>query len=55
MVMDTTDRTTSAVLQEVSQLALERAVENGARRETLSIAEMEALPLQVCTCFASIL
>jgi Protein of unknown function (DUF917) len=35
------------VLEEVSQIAVARAVASGAKRETVRIAEMEAIPLQV--------
>jgi hypothetical protein len=46
-VVDTTDKTTSAVLREVSEAAIERAVLNGAIRDTVNVAEMEAIPLAV--------
>lgn len=47
MVVDTAEKDISVVLQEVSKLALESAVNNGAKRETISITEMDSIPLQV--------
>ena len=46
-VEDTETKSISAVMEELSQRAIDRAVENGALRETVTIAEMESLPLQV--------
>ncbi|KAJ8072196.1 hypothetical protein PM082_015754 [Marasmius tenuissimus] len=45
-VVSTEGKTTQAVLEEVSKVAVERAVENGAVRETVEIAEMDAIPIQ---------
>ncbi|THH15150.1 hypothetical protein EW146_g5282 [Bondarzewia mesenterica] len=45
-VVNTLDKTTQMTLDEVSKFAVDRAVENGAIRETVQIAEMELLPLQ---------
>ncbi|KAI0029784.1 hypothetical protein K488DRAFT_55600 [Vararia minispora EC-137] len=44
-VRPTTDKTTQQVLDEVSQMAVERAVENGARRETVELAEIDVIPV----------
>ena len=45
--MSTADKTTKDVLQEISEIAMEGAVSNGARRETVAVVEMEMIPLQV--------
>ncbi|KAJ4486286.1 hypothetical protein J3R30DRAFT_3655485 [Lentinula aciculospora] len=44
-VLSTEGRTTQAVLQEVSKTAIERAVAAGAIRDTVEIAEMDAIPI----------
>ncbi|KAF8917367.1 hypothetical protein CPB85DRAFT_1431292 [Mucidula mucida] len=44
-VVVTSDKSTQETLAEVSNIAIERAVANGAKRETVIIAEMESLPL----------
>ncbi|ESK95855.1 hydantoinase [Moniliophthora roreri MCA 2997] len=46
VVLNTEGRTTASVLEEVSKIAIGRAVENGAVRETIEIAEMDAIPIQ---------
>lgn len=46
-VVVTSDKSTQETLAEVSNIAIERAVANGAKRETVIIAEMESLPLMV--------
>ncbi|KAL0577980.1 hypothetical protein V5O48_004018 [Marasmius crinis-equi] len=45
-VVGTEGQSTQAVLEEVAKVAIERAVENGAVRETVEIAEMDAIPIQ---------
>jgi N-methylhydantoinase A/oxoprolinase/acetone carboxylase beta subunit len=47
VVVNTAGKTSKEVLEEACEVAVERAVKNGARRETVEIAEMEAIPLQV--------
>ncbi|KAJ3870023.1 hypothetical protein EV359DRAFT_28603 [Lentinula novae-zelandiae] len=44
-VLDTEGRTTQSVLQEVSKTAIERAVTAGAVRNTVEVAEMDAIPI----------
>ncbi|KAJ7584873.1 hypothetical protein C8J56DRAFT_137101 [Mycena floridula] len=44
-VVSTLDQSTQAVLQQVSKTAVERAVANGAIKETVTIVEMDAIPL----------
>jgi len=47
-VIESTEGTSSSeVLEKLSRQAVEKAVENGAMRETTSIVEMESFPLQV--------
>jgi hypothetical protein len=46
-VQSTAEKTTQQVLDVVSQMAIERAVENGAVRDTIELAEMDVIPLQV--------
>lgn len=46
-MVSTADRTMHAVLEDISKLAIDKAVENGAVRESVKIAEMDAIPLQV--------
>lgn len=46
-VLNTEGRTTQSVLQEVSKTAIERAVTAGAVRNTVEIAEMDAIPIPV--------
>ncbi|KAF7355763.1 DUF917-domain-containing protein [Mycena sanguinolenta] len=45
IMVSTADRTTRAVLEDISRMAVDRAVENGAIRESVKIAEMDAIPL----------
>ncbi|KAI0312127.1 hypothetical protein OF83DRAFT_1270491 [Amylostereum chailletii] len=45
-VQSTADKTTQQVLDAVSKMAIDRAVENGAVRETVELAEMDVIPLQ---------
>ncbi|KIY53720.1 hypothetical protein FISHEDRAFT_68656 [Fistulina hepatica ATCC 64428] len=45
-VKSTHDKTTQQVLDEVTQMAIDRAVDNGAIRETVILAEIDVLPLQ---------
>jgi hypoxanthine phosphoribosyltransferase len=47
-VVDTAGKTMKIILEEVTQVAIARAVTNGAKQETVSVAEMESIPLQVC-------
>jgi hypoxanthine phosphoribosyltransferase len=47
-VVDTAGKTMKVILEEVTQVAIARAVTNGAKQETVSVAEMESIPLQVC-------
>ncbi|KAK7044090.1 hypothetical protein VNI00_007806 [Paramarasmius palmivorus] len=46
VVVGTEGKTTASVLEEVSKIAIDRAVENGAVRETVETAEMDAIPIQ---------
>ncbi|KAL1657484.1 Hydantoinase/oxoprolinase-domain-containing protein [Schizophyllum commune] len=45
-VISTEGKTTQQAIESVAQLAIDRAVENGAVRETIELAEMDAIPLQ---------
>jgi hypothetical protein len=36
-----------AVLEDISKVAVDKAVENGAVRESVKIAEMDAIPVNV--------
>lgn len=45
-VVSTEGKTTQQAIDAVAQLAIDRAVENGAVRETVELAEMDAIPLQ---------
>ncbi|VDB97465.1 unnamed protein product [Peniophora sp. CBMAI 1063] len=45
-VRPTAEKTTQQVLEEVSQLATERAFENGALRNTIELAEVDVIPIQ---------
>ena len=47
-MVDTTGKTMKVVLEEMTHVAIARAVANGAKLETVSVAEMESIPLQVC-------
>ena len=47
----TESKTASQVMEEISNRAIEKAVDNGAKRETVQIVEMDHLPLQVCDNF----
>jgi hypothetical protein len=49
IVVDTAEKTTKTMIRTVSELAIERAISNGATRESVSIAEIEIIPLQVRT------
>ncbi|KAF7352365.1 DUF917-domain-containing protein [Mycena venus] len=44
-MVSTADRTTQAVLEDISKMAVDKAVENGAIRESVKIAEMDVIPL----------
>ncbi|KAF8214085.1 hypothetical protein K438DRAFT_1902196 [Mycena galopus ATCC 62051] len=44
-MVSTADRTMHAVLEDISRMAVDKAVENGAIRESVKIAEMDAIPL----------
>ncbi|KAJ7118585.1 hypothetical protein C8R43DRAFT_1153344 [Mycena crocata] len=46
IMVSTADRTMQAVLEDVSKMAIDKAVENGAVRESVKIAEIDAIPLQ---------
>jgi hypothetical protein len=35
------------VLEDISKMAVDKAVENGATRESVKIAEMDAIPINV--------
>lgn len=48
-VEDTETRTKAEVIRDLSERAIDKAVESGALRETVTIAEMESFPLQVTT------
>ncbi|VDB99599.1 unnamed protein product [Peniophora sp. CBMAI 1063] len=45
-VRPTAEKTTQQVLEEVSQLATERAFENGALRDTIKLAGVDVIPIQ---------
>lgn len=45
-IESTETKTTSQVMEETSKRAIEKAVENGANRETVQVVEMDHLPLQ---------
>ncbi|KAJ7462166.1 hypothetical protein FB451DRAFT_1353080 [Mycena latifolia] len=45
-MVSTADRTMHAVLEDIQKMAIDKAVENGAVRESVKIAEMDAIPLQ---------
>ncbi|KAK7908467.1 hydantoin utilization protein A [Apiospora marii] len=45
-IASTESRTVSQVIEEISQSAIDKAVANGAARETVTIAEVESFPLQ---------
>ncbi|KAJ7886750.1 hypothetical protein B0H13DRAFT_2043932, partial [Mycena leptocephala] len=45
-MVSTADRTMHAVLEDISKVAINKAVENGAIRESVKIAEMDSIPLQ---------
>ncbi|KAJ7682259.1 Hydantoinase/oxoprolinase-domain-containing protein [Mycena polygramma] len=45
-MVSTADRTMHAVLEDISKMAIDKAVENGAIRESVKIAEMDSIPLQ---------
>jgi hypothetical protein len=47
-VVDTTGKAMKVILEEVTQVAIARAIVNGAKQETISVAEIESIPLQVC-------
>lgn len=47
-IESTESKTTSQVMEEISKRAIEKAVENGAKTETVQVVEMDHLPLQVC-------
>lgn len=47
-IESTESNTTAEVFKEISQRAVDRAVKNGAQRDTVEIAEMDSIPLQVC-------
>ncbi|THH15146.1 hypothetical protein EW146_g5286 [Bondarzewia mesenterica] len=49
-MVSTLDKTSQTTLDEISLVAIDRAVENGAIRETVQIAEMDLIPLQA-SCF----
>lgn len=50
-IESTESRPLSQAIEELSKRAIDKAVENGAVRETVEIAEVDSLPLQVCrTC-----
>ena len=46
-IASTESRTVSQVIEEISQSAIDKAVANGAARQTVTIAEVESFPLQV--------
>ena len=46
-IESTESKTTAQVTEEISQLAIERAVDNGAKRETVQVVEIDHIPLQV--------
>lgn len=50
-VESTESKARDVIMQELSQRAIDKAVANGALRETVAIAEMESFPLQVKTIF----
>lgn len=47
MVVNTEGKTTKEVLEKACKLAVEKAIVNGAMENTIEVAEMEAIPLQV--------
>lgn len=47
-VESTDTRPMAEVMKDLSQRAIDKAVENGALRSTVTVAEMESFPLQVC-------
>lgn len=54
-VVDTSNRTVKEAQEEVSQLAIEKAISNGARPDTIQIAEVTTLPIQYVEAKARIL
>ncbi|SPO05582.1 related to D-amino acid hydantoin hydrolase (hydantoinase) [Cephalotrichum gorgonifer] len=48
-VESTESKTKAEIMEELSNRAIDKAVENGALRETVAIAEMESFPLQYIT------
>lgn len=52
-ITSTESKTVSQVIDEISQSAIDKAVANGAARQTVTIAEVESFPLQVGYSFIS--
>ena len=46
-ILSVADRSTQQVLDTVSDMARDRAVENGAIRDTVELAEIDVIPVQV--------
>lgn len=46
-MVSTADKSMQTILDEICALAVDKAVENGAVRESVKIAEMDCIPLQV--------
>lgn len=46
-MVSTADKSMQTILDEICAKAVDKAVENGAVRETVKIAEMDSIPLQV--------
>lgn len=45
-IQNTADRTQTEIIEEAKQMAIERAIAAGAKRETVVVAEVDALPIQ---------
>jgi N-methylhydantoinase A/oxoprolinase/acetone carboxylase beta subunit len=46
-IESTESKTSSQIMKEISKRAIQKAVENGAKAETVQVVEMDHLPLQV--------
>lgn len=51
-MVSTADKSMQTILDEICAKAVDKAVENGAVRETVKIAEMDSIPLQVRSPFS---
>jgi hypothetical protein len=46
-IQSTESKTSKQVMEEISKRAIQKAIENGAKAETVQVVEMDHLPLQV--------